>query len=129
VTYPVGSRVAFRGLNPAQAKFAAELYHREHGRDFGTGMGMVMAWGGCAHESASFVVLHVDYVGDHKLECEECGTVGWANPSWVELAGLPVSPCSCDLRRGGCGCGAFEREQEAKGMRKNPVTRMWERAS
>ena len=48
---------------------------------------------------------------------------------WLMPMGLP-SPanliCTCP-NSSGCTCGAMEREMAAKGMWKNPVTKLWEK--
>lgn len=68
--------------------------------------------------------------------CANCNWWSFANQDHLEL--WPTTPvvtwadpvCICDrltVVDSGCRCGAFEAEQEARGLTRNPITKIWER--
>lgn len=113
------------GLTEETARAKAQWWHYEAGRDWQE-PGYVRELQRCRCDSARVVVVvHSD--DDLMLRCEACSSHHLANPAWVEPYEPVAMACACDLRLGGCSCGAMEAEMADRGYRRNPVTRLWER--
>lgn len=74
------------------------------------------------HGDGPYVEEGERVLGCVRIRCDRCAH--WAIVETCDLE--PWTSCTCDLWRG-CTCGVFVREMQERGLRRNWVTKVWER--